>query len=103
MNSRVLIAFCIAGVIAGGCTKEADPVDPIETRYLGDWQPGASMEISRTLASNKISGCRNYQFKPSVIDQDEFLVRCARDGHESQSYIVWTRFDRVKGPLQPNG
>ncbi len=82
-------------LLAGACSGEQASM---AERYPGSWRADFHVGISKALAKNKIRGCGEFKYKPSVKNSGEYLVRCTRNGTTWQSYLVWAGSDKVMGP-----
>ena len=62
------------------------------------WSGQNPIEVTRTLAQNKIRGCGEYRVKSDGRSRHKFLVRCTRDGENWTNYKVDTSNNRVTRP-----
>jgi len=107
MKSSKLQLLCGALTIAlalplalMGC-GESQPL-PLAQRYPGPWHDDLHIGISRALVKNKIRGCGEYKYRPSIKDSGEYLVHCSADGARWSAYIVWEHSGAVTGPHAPD-
>ncbi|VWD62332.1 hypothetical protein BCO71033_06743 [Burkholderia contaminans] len=87
--------------IASGVSSTAAAVTVAE-RYPAPWREDFNLEISKSLAWNKVRGCGEFKYRASSQDQDEYLVYCTADGSMWTAYLVWTAIHKVMGPLKPD-
>lgn len=78
------------------------PRQELADDYLGPWRSNAPSNIIRTLISNNVRGCGEFQYKPSDRNSGEYLVYCTPDGRNWAAYIVWPNIDRISGPAHPD-
>ena len=91
-----IIAFLYA--IKYNEPKFKDYFEYIDYKYPKPWIETFNIEISRALIKNKVSGCGQLKYREDRERSGEFLVYCTTDGHNYQSYLVWTNTGKVIGP-----
>lgn len=66
--------------------------------YGGEWlEDGAAFwEIAVVLGRNNVRGCGQFEYKPSSVHSNEYLVRCTRDGETWREYVVWPKIEAVE-------
>lgn len=67
--------------------------------YSESWRTDFSIDISRVLGKNNISGCGQYKYRPSSKVTGKFEVRCTSDGNNWTTYAVYIGSEKVIGPL----
>lgn len=86
-------------IVASGVSGVASAV-PLAERYPAPWRDDSHLEISKSLAWNKVRGCGEFKYRASRQDKDEYLVYCTADGSTWTAYLVWSAIHKVMGPLQ---
>ncbi|MGY6127027.1 hypothetical protein ACW9YV_16505 (plasmid) [Paraburkholderia strydomiana] len=74
----------------------------VAERYPAPWHDDFNLEISKSLAWNKVQGCGEFKYRASSRDKDEYLVYCTANGSTWTAYLVWTAIHKVTGPLKPD-
>jgi len=72
-------------------------------RYPPPWRTDVNPDIAKALAQNNVTGCGVFKYRPSSVDQGEYLVYCSPDGESGwAAYMVWIPINKVTGPFKPD-
>lgn len=98
-------AFGLAGavILVGALSNCGRKVEvPVADRYPAPWRTELNLDLNIALNKAGVSGCGQYQFRPSATDPGEYLVHCTRDGTNWTAYFVWLPSGKVSGPYTPS-
>ncbi|AME28662.2 hypothetical protein AXG89_33270 (plasmid) [Burkholderia sp. PAMC 26561] len=94
--------MAVAAVALLGASSSWSETIAVAKRYPGPWKDDFNLEITKSLAWNKVAGCGEYKYRASSLDKDEFLVYCSSDDVAWTAYLVWPVIHKIIGPLRPD-
>jgi len=90
------ILLLLSIFISSGC------IDAKEDKFEEKWSDSSNIQISRTLVKNNIRGCGEFKYKKNLNYNNEYLVRCTRDGKNWRAYTIYGLSEEILGPFLTN-